>query len=236
VRASLSARPLAVVASAALLVSGLAGTGSAATGIHLVATLSDVTTGTGVHAVEKTRSVVTRITGLPTAVSTTITNDLNRRTAKFVVPPKGFPGPFDLEDKLSLAQADARYVTVKQTTYIYVGGAHGESAFVPVTYSATTGKILTVKSFAKPGKLAALLKVLSIRSRKSLAARGISADSYDFGTTPTYANFSLFEPVPTGWRVEFPQGAAADEAHGPLEVLVPWGALKGLLALPHPTA
>jgi hypothetical protein len=230
-------RPLVAAACAVTLVAtGLSGTAAASTGVHLVARLSDTTTGSGVHSVQRTRSVVTRITGLSATVSTRISGDLNRRTAKFVVPPKGQEGPFDLEDKLSLAHADGRYVTVKQVTYYYSGGAHGESGVYPVTYSATTGTLLTVRSFAAKGKLAALLKVLSVRSRKSLAARGITADFYDFGTTPVYANFANFEPVPTGWRVEFPQGDVADEAHGPLEVLVPWQALKGLLALPHPTA
>jgi hypothetical protein len=232
-------RSLAAVSALALTWAGFAGTATssiAATGVHLVGHLSNVTTGKGVHQLVATRTVLTAVTGLPSPVETRIIADLNKRTARFVVPPKGQEGPFDLEDKLSLAHADGRYVTVKQTTYWYAGGAHGESATVPVTYSATTGKLLTVRSFAKPGKLVALLKVLSIRSRKSLAARGITADFYDFGTTPTYANFSSFEPVPAGWRVEFPQGDVADEAHGPLEVLVPWGALKGLLALPHPTA
>ncbi|BEP13407.1 hypothetical protein acdb102_17180 [Acidothermaceae bacterium B102] len=229
-------RPLAAVSALALASAAFSGTAAATTGVHLVGHLSDVTTGKGVHQVEKTRTVLTAITGLAAPVEAAIVADLNKRTARFVVPEKGFGGPWDLEDKLSLAHADARYVTVKQTTYVYAGGAHGESAIAPLTYSATSGKVLTVRSFAKPGKLVALLKVLSIRSRKSLAARGITADFYDLGTTPTVANFSSFEPVPTGWRVEFPQGDVADEAHGPLEVLVPWGALKGLLALPHPTA
>jgi hypothetical protein len=228
------ARTLAVVVSAGLLVSSLSGTGSAATGVHLVATLSDVTTGTGVHQVEKTRSVISRITGVSAEVSVKVSADLNRRTAAFVTPPKGQDGPFDLEDKLSLAHADAHYLTVKQVTYYYSGGAHGESANVPVTYSATSGSLLTIRSFAAKGKLAALLKVLSIRSRRSLAARGITSDFYDLGTTPTVANFADFEPVITGWRVEFPQGDVADEAHGPLEVLVPWPALKGLIRLPLP--
>ena len=232
------ARTLVAVSALALGCAAFAGTATssmAASGVHLVGHLSDVTTGKGVHQVELTRTVLTSITGLKPSVEAAIVNDSNVRTAKFVDAPKAFPGPFDFEDKLSLVHADGRYVTVKQTTYAYLGGAHGESAFVPTTYSATTGALLTAKSFAKPGKLAALLKVLSIRSRKSLAARAISADFYALGTAPTYANFALFEPVPAGWRVEFPQGDVADEAHGPLEVLVPWGALKGLLALPHPT-
>ena len=232
-------RPLAAVSAFALGCAALSATATssmAATGVHLVGHLSDVTTGKGVHQVEQTRTVLTAITGLEAPVTAAIVADLNKRTARFVVPPKGFGGPWDLADKLSLAHADARYVTVRQTTYEYAGGAHGESAISPLTYSATTGKLLTVKSFAKRGKLAALLKVLSIRSRTSLAARGITADFYDLGTTPTVANFSSFEPVPSGWRVEFPQGDVADEAHGPLEVLVRWGALNGLLALPHPTA
>ena len=230
------ARPIAAVSALALAAAALCGTASAASGVHLVGRLRDVTTGKGVAEVQQTRTVLTAITGLPPTVEARIVADLNRRTALFVVPPKGYGGPWDLEDKLSLAHADARYVTVKQTTYEYAGGAHGESATSPLTYSATTGGLLTVTSFAAPGKLTALLKVLSVRSRRSLAARGITADFYDLGTTPTVANFSSFEPVPSGWRVEFPQGDVADEAHGPLEVLVPWGALKGLLALPHPTA
>jgi hypothetical protein len=229
------ARPVAVVSTLVVACSAISGTASAASGAHLVGHLSKTATGTGVHQVLTTRTVLSAITGLVDPAETRIVADLNKRTARFVVAPKGEVGPFDLEDKLSLAHADRRYVTVKQTTYWYAGGAHGESAIVPLTYSATSGKLLTVRSFAAKGKLAALLKALSVSSRRSLAARGITADFYDLGTAPTVANFSLFQPLPAGWRVEFPQGDVADEAHGPLAVLVPWSALKGLLALPRPT-
>lgn len=229
------ARPAAVVSALALACAAFSGTASAASGVHLVGHLSKATTGKGNHQLVATRTVLTAITGLHDPVETRIVADLNKRTARFVNRPTGL-GPFELEDKLSLAHADARYVTVKQTTYWYGGGAHGESAIAPVTYSATTGELLTLKSFAAPGKLSALLKVLSVSSRRSLAARGITADFYDLGTTPTVANFALFQPLPAGWRVEFPQGDVADEAHGPLAVLVPWSALKGLLALHRPTA
>lgn len=230
-------RPLTAVASAvALLASGLSGSAGATSGVHLLGQQTHTVTGSGVHAVERIRTVLTGVSGVPTAVSHRITADLNRRTARFVVAPKGQDGPFDLEDKLVLAHADARYVTVNQDTYYYAGGAHGESANLPLTYSATTGHLLTVRSFAAKGKLVALLKVLSVQSRKALAAQGITSDFYQYGTTPTYANFQDFEPLPAGWRVEFPQGDVADEAHGPLHVTVPWSLLKGLVGLPLPTA
>ena len=231
------ARPGVAAASAiALAAAGLSGSASASTGVRLVGHQTHTVTGSGVHAVERVRTVVTGVTGVSAVVSRRVAADLDRRTAKFVVPPRGQDGPFDLEDKLVLAHADARYVTVNQDTYYYSGGAHGESANLPLTYSATTGKLLTVRSFAAKGKLASLLKVLSVQSRKVLAAQGITADFFKYGTTPTYVNFEDFEPLPTGWRVEFPQGDVADEAHGPLHVTVPWSALKGLIALPLPTA
>ena len=229
------ARPILAAASAfALVASGLSGSAAAATGIHLVDRTTHTVTGTGVHAVERFRTVVAGVTGVPAVVSRRISADLDRRTAAFVVPPKGQDGPFDLEDRLGLVHTDARYVTVNQETYDYAGGAHGESANVPLTYSAVTGKLLTVRSFAATGKLAALLKVLSVQSRKALEAQGITSDFYQYGTTPTYVNFEDFEPLPSGWRVEFTQGDVADEAHGPLHVTVAWSLLKGLVGLPLP--
>lgn len=231
------ARPLgAVVSAIALTASGLSGSASAAGGVHLVSHKTHTVAGSGVHVVERVRTVVTKVTGVSAAVSTRISADLSRRTAKFVVPPTGQDGPFDLEDLVALTHADSHYVTVKQDTYYYSGGAHGESAVLPLTYSVATGKLLTVRSFAAKGKLATLLRVLSVQSRKSLAAQGITSDFYTLGTTPTYVNFEDFQPLPAGWRVEFPQGDVADEAHGPLHVTVPWSALKGLIGLPLPTA
>ncbi len=233
-------RPMLAVAAAALLLpTGLAGTAaassSAATGVHLVSHVAHAKGGGGGVVETQEWTVVTKVTGVTAAVSHKIAWDINRRTVRAVIPPAPWTtGTFSFIDVVAEVRADSRYLTVDQKTYEYVGGAHGESANVPLTYAIASGKLLTLRSFAAKGRLGQLLKVLSFQSRKALRARGISADFYDLGTTPVYANFALFEPLTKGLRIEFPQGDVADEAHGPLHVTVSWAALHGLIGLPLP--
>jgi hypothetical protein len=227
---------VATAAVVAVSATGLASAQAAGTGVHLRAHLAKTSTGKGAHAVATERSVLTGITGLGAVAERRIVADANARTAKFVVAPAHREGPWELDDLLSLVHADKHYVTIAQTTYYYSGGANGEEEIVPITYSAASGKSLSLKVFAAKGKLPALLKVLSVNSRRQLAAQGVTSDFYTLGTTPTSANFAYFEPLPNGLRIEFPQEDVASHAQGVMHVLVPWSALKGLIGVPLPVA
>ena len=186
-------------------------------------------------ALSRSRTVVSSVIGVSTAVSRRIAADMNARTLAFVTPPKGVVGPFDLVDTVTLVRADRHYLTLDQNTYDYSGGANGESAHLPVTYTRGTAAVMTLHTFAAKQQEAALLRALSARSRRALAARGIDPLFYTDGTAPTYENFAQFEPLPSGWLIEFPQSQVASHADGPITVLVPWSALTGLIGVPLPS-
>ena len=189
------------------------------------------------HGLKHTRTVVTGLTGVAATPATRIIAKVNAVTKKALATSPGDLGYVaENDDVVTFVRADARYVTVSQQRYFfYYQAAHGESWVDPLTFDRTTGALLTLHSFAAKGQESTLLHRLSVATRSALKKRGADPIAYVDGTTPKYANFASFEPLPTGLLVEFPQGAVDAEAAGPLTVLVHWATLKGLVGLPLPT-
>lgn len=226
----------ALSASVAVAGFGVAAPAHAAATQRVGLTAHQVSTPVG-HGLQHTRTVVTGLSGVGRQPAARIVAKVNAVTKAAVAKaPGGLDVPAELDDAVSLVRADARYVTLRQDRYVYYyQAAHGESWVEPLTFERSTGALLTLHSFAAKGKQAALLHRLSVATRSALKKRGVDPTAYAYGTTPTYANFAQFEPLPSGMLVEFGQGTVDAEAAGPLTVLVHWPTLKGLIGLPLPT-
>jgi alkylhydroperoxidase/carboxymuconolactone decarboxylase family protein YurZ len=188
------------------------------------------------HGLQHTRTVLTGLRGIAAAPAAKIVAKVNAITRAALVPPAdGLDVTAEIDDTVKAVRADARYVTVRQSLYVYYyQGAHGESWYEPLTFDRRTGALLTLHSWAAPGQEKALLHRLSVATRAALKKRGVDPTASSYGTAAKYPNFAQFVPLPTGLLVEFGQGAVNYEAAGPMTVLVHWPTLKGLIGLPVP--
>jgi hypothetical protein len=187
------------------------------------------------------RTVFYAITGVKAAVAKRVLHTLNAATLAATTPSRDqTPSQIELDDTVTLARADAHYLTFHQIAYTFPWmAAHGIGTDDPMTFSRDTGAQLHVTDWIKKGQQKMFLAALSSYSRAWLKAHADKYSSdptfYIGGTKPTLANFSSYEVTSKGWVIHFSPYQVAPYVAGLIHVTVPWSTLKGLIARVHPT-
>jgi hypothetical protein len=115
------------------------------------------------------------------------------------------------------------------------GAAHPIATLTTFTFDLRTGHRYRLADLFRPGSR--WLQALSTQSRRMLRARFHDASLDEFidpGTTPSAANFSAWELLPSGLRITFQEYQVAPYALGMPSIVIPWSTLRPMLAANAP--
>ncbi|APA98066.1 RsiV family protein [Nocardia seriolae] len=110
---------------------------------------------------------------------------------------------------------------------VYGGGAHPFTVESTCVVNVDNAESLTLKDvFTNENKG---LEVLSAQAAKLLPTTRAGDGYTKAGITPTREHFQVWTATPQGMHVYFQQGQVGPEAAGPVDITVPWSALKSQL-------
>ncbi len=147
--------------------------------------------------------------------------------AQATLPPEiAVQGSF-VEVHYEVLTATSSVISIKFNVFWYLAGAaHPNSYSVPLNYDLTAAKVLTLADLFKPG--AKYLDVLAVYATNVLQ----KADHLTFpdGAKPTEVNYQRWNITPNGLQITFDDYQVTPHAVGPQVVVVPYAALKAIIA------
>lgn len=150
-------------------------------------------------------------------------------------PPPSLPPGVNTATLTSVVTTDVltrRLVGFTFAAYVFpAGAAHGVTAVTTFTFDAATGERIALSTLFRPGS--PWLDVLSADSRSRLPAVLGSMDlpsMLDPGTAPKASNFSAWSISPFGLQLTFGDYQVAPYAAGTPSILIPFAALRYVLA------
>ncbi|MEP7103948.1 MAG: DUF4163 domain-containing protein [Candidatus Dojkabacteria bacterium] len=166
-------------------------------------------------------------------------NDLNQyiidsinqdeKTVKFTDPSGSAKNSLDLD--YEVVSNSTKFISILIKGYIYLGGAHGDSVFIPINYDLVHNKIIKFEDLETDPLFVSKISSYSINALKIKLNEPELDSSIESGASADSANFQIFNLYKNGIKITFGDYQVGPYALGPQEVLVPWSEVSNYASL-----
>ncbi|MDX1387018.1 MAG: DUF3298 and DUF4163 domain-containing protein [bacterium] len=148
------------------------------------------------------------------------------------------PIPWELQRTVSAEQVSPGILNLDSTQYSFMGGAHPNTFRILQSFNATTAEAYSLADLFKPGYEADLTKIGEKIFRKQMnvpPGENLGEAGFFFEKDVFKLNEN-FQMAPGGLKFFYNPYEVAPYVVGPIELIIPWAELKGLLKEYSPAA